>query len=203
MGHEYLEQPMTVYTRITFTQNLEDFRTSIFQLSKELESITPKESTFLDSDATGQRRFDMGPVAKPFIDTRRIKRLEELSQKLDEIFSIPKQQQKSALFNISAQIEYLLSEEIRKTLRNIFAKFPDKDSELKALQNSSEEISRNIPEISNDEELIDAILNCKIVQNSITGIILKARSTKEIITTLTRISEETSLKKLLKLITII
>lgn len=199
-GKEALEKEMLVSTSITFSQSLEDYRTSLFQLSKELEAMTPKVSTFVESETAGQRCFDLGPEAKPFVDTRRIKRIEELSLRLGEIFSMPKKQQKSALFNISAQIEYLLSEELRKTLRCIFAKYSDKDSELKALQNASEEITNSLPEINNDEELINAILECKAVQNGIADIILNARSAKEIVAAITRISEETSLKKLVKII---
>lgn len=199
-GKEALEKEMLVSTSITFSQSLEDYRTSIFQLSKELEAMTPKVSTFVESETAGQRCFDLGPEAKPFVDTRRIKRIEELSLRLGEIFSMPKKLQKPALFNISAQIEYLLSEELRKTLRCIFAKYSDKDSELKALQNASEEITNSLPEINNDEELINAILACKAVQNGIADIILNARSAKEIVAAITRISEETSLKKLVKII---
>lgn len=199
-GKEALGKEMLVSTSITFSQSLEDYRTSLFQLSKELEAMTPKVSTFVESETAGQRCFDLGPEAKPFVDTRRIKRIEELSLRLGEIFSMPKKQQKSALFNISAQIEYLLSEELRKTLRCIFAKYSDKDSELKALQNASEEITNSLPEINNDEELINAILECKAVQNGIADIILNARSAKEIVAAITRISEETSLKKLVKII---
>lgn len=199
-GKEALEKEMLVSTSITFSQSLEDYRTSLFQLSKELEAMTPKVSTFVESETAGQRCFDLGPEAKPFVDTRRIKRIEELSLRLGEIFSMPKKLQKPALFNISAQIEYLLSEELRKTLRCIFAKYSDKDSELKALQNASEEITNSLPEINNDEELINAILACKAVQNGIADIILNARSAKEIVAAITRISEETSLKKLVKII---
>lgn len=199
-GKEALEKEMLVSTSITFSQSLEDYRTSLFQLSKELEAMTPKVSTFVESETAGQRCFDLGPEAKPFVDTRRIKRIEELSLRLGEIFSMPKKLQKPALFNISAQIEYLLSEELRKTLRCIFAKYSDKDSELKALQNASDEITNSLPEINNDEELINAILECKAVQNGIADIILNARSAKEIVAAITRISEETSLKKLVKII---
>lgn len=199
-GKEVLGKEMLVSTSLTFDQSIEDYRTSIFQLSKELEGLTPQVSTFVDSDTAGQRCFDLGPEAKPFVDTRRIKRLEDLSLKLGAIFAMPKKLQKAALFNISAQIEYLLSEELRKSLRSIFAKFPDKDSELKALQNASEEITKSIPEINSDEELIDAIISCKYVQEGIASIVLKTKSAKEIISAITRISEETSLKKLVKLI---
>lgn len=201
MGQESIGRSMTVFTTLKFTQNLEDFRTSIFQLKDELENIKPEISTFIEKDSSGQKSFDLGPEAKPIIDTRRIKRIEELRICLEKIFTLPKNQQKQALLDISANIEYLLYEEIRKKLMSIFSKFYDRDVVIKNLQSISEELFNHIQDnAETDEALVITILNNPKISKNIANLVLKAKSSKEILAAINRINEESSLKKLLKYI---
>lgn len=200
-SHETINQEMTVCTILNFSQNLEDFRTSIFQLKDEIENLSPTISTFIENDSKGEKSFDLGPETKPFVDTRRLKRIEDLNRQLDEIFSLPKAQQKQSLREISAYTEYLISEEIRKKLINIFSKLCDQESIMKAIQNASEKLYSELPEnINTDEELVSAIMSNKKVSKYISAIALNAKSAKTIISVLNRLSTENSLKKLIKTI---
>ena len=199
LGNENLEKEMNVCTSIKIKQNIEDFRTSIFQLKTELEQIKPVESTIIESNIPGQKCFDLGPEAKPFVDVRRLKRLNELRLQLDNIFSLKKDLREQALFGISANIEFFISEELRKALRRIFLKYSDKESIVKALENASNELFVALPNFENEEELINNIIFSGLMSEAFSKIILQARSPKNILYILEKIDEENSLKKILNL----
>lgn len=199
LGNENLEKEMNVCTSIKIKQNIEDFRTSIFQLKTELDEIKPIESTIIESNIPGQKCFDLGPEAKPFVDVTRLKRLNELKLQLENIFSLKKNSREQALFEISANIEFFISEELRKALRRIFFKYSDRESISKALEGASNELFISLPDFENEEELINSIIFSDLISESISKIILQARSPKNILYILDRINEENSLKKILSL----
>ena len=120
----------------------------------------------------------MGPEAKPLIDNRRLQRLNDLKLQLEKIFSLEKESRKTELFGISAKIEYLLLEELRKTLKRIFDRYSDREAFFKAVQVASEEIYEALQITESDENIIKSILNSEPVSSAFSRIILEAGSAK-------------------------
>ena len=118
---------------------------------------------------------------------------------LEKIFSLEKESRKTELFGISAKIEYLLLEELRKTLKRIFDRYSDREAFFKAVQVASEEIYEALQITESDENIIKSILNSEPVSSAFSRIILEAGSAKSILNLFDKINEENSLKKLFKL----
>ncbi|MBR4330878.1 MAG: hypothetical protein IKO19_06635 [Candidatus Riflebacteria bacterium] len=199
LANESIEKEMIVNSSIKVKIKIEDFQNSIAQLKEELNSITPVVSTIIDSNVPGQKCFDLGPEAKPLIDNRRLQRLNDLKLQLEKIFSLEKESRKTELFGISAKIEYLLLEELRKTLKRIFDRYSDREAFFKAVQVASEEIYEALQITESDENIIKSILNSEPVSSAFSRIILEAGSAKSILNLFDKINEENSLKKLFKL----
>ena len=100
---------------------------------------------------------------------------------------------------LSTNIEFFISEELRKALRRIFFKYSDRESISKALEGASNGLFISLPDFENEEELINSIIFSDLISESISKIILQARSPKNILYILDRINEENSLKKILSL----
>ena len=141
----------------------------------------------------------MGPEAKPFVDNRRLQRLNDLKLQLEKIFPLKNDSQKLELLGISAKIEYLLIEELKKCLKRIFSRYPDVESVIKAVQSASEGMNVALPTSDSDEDIINSILNNEQICSAFSRIILQARSAKAILSVFDKINEENSLKKLFKL----
>lgn len=199
LANESIEKEMIVNSSIKVKIKIEDFQKSIAQLKEELNSITPVVSTIIDSNVPGQKCFDLGPEAKPLIDNRRLQRLNDLKLQLEKIFSLEKESRKTELFGISSKIEYLLLEELRKTIKRIFDRYSDRESFFKAVQAASEEIYEALQITESDENIIKSILNSEPVSSAFSRIILEAGSAKSILNLFDKINEENSLKKLFKL----
>lgn len=199
LANETIEKEMVVCSSIKVKVKLEDFQESIAQLKEELNSITPVVSTIIDSNVPGQKCFDLGPEAKPFVDNRRRQRLNDLKLQLEKIFPLKNDIQKLELLGISAKIEYLLVEEFKKCLKRIFARYPDVESVVKAVQSASEGMNVALPTSDSDEDIINSILNNEQICSAFSRIILQARSAKAILSVFDKINEENSLKKLFKL----
>ena len=159
LANETIEKEMVVCSSIKVKVKLEDFQESIAQLKEELNSITPVVSTIIDSNVPGQKCFDLGPEAKPFVDNRRLQRLNDLKLQLEKIFPLKNDIQKLELLGISAKIEYLLVEEFKKCLKRIFARYPDVESVVKAVQSASEGMNIALPTSDSDEDNVNSILN--------------------------------------------
>ena len=199
LANETIEKEMVVCSSIKVKVKLEDFQESIAQLKEELNSITPVVSTIIDSNVPGQKCFDLGPEAKPFVDNRRLQRLNDLKLQLEKIFPLKNDSQKLELLGISAKIEYLLIEELKKCLKRIFSRYPDVESVIKAVQSASEGMNVALPTSDSDEDIINSILNNEQICSAFSRIILQARSAKAILSVFDKINEENSLKKLFKL----
>lgn len=199
LANETIEKEMVVCSSIKVKVKLEDFQESIAQLKEELNSITPVVSTIIDSNVPGQKCFDLGPEAKPFVDNRRLQRLNDLKLQLEKIFPLKNDIQKLELLGISAKIEYLLVEEFKKCLKRIFARYPDVESVVKAVQSASEGMNIALPTSDSDEDIVNSILNNEQISSAFSRIILQARSAKAILSVFDKINEENSLKKLFKL----
>ena len=199
LANETIEKEMVVCSSIKVKVKLEDFQESIAQLKEELNSITPVVSTIIDSHVPGQKCFDLGPEAKPFVDNRRLQRLNDLKLQLEKIFPLKNDSQKLELLGISAKIEYLLIEELKKCLKRIFSRYPDVESVIKAVQSASEGMNVALPTSDSDEDIINSILNNEQICSAFSRIILQARSAKAILSVFDKINEENSLKKLFKL----
>ena len=199
LANETIEKEMVVCSSIKVKVKLEDFQESIAQLKEELNSITPVVSTIIDSNVPGQKCFDLGPEAKPFVDSRRLQRLNDLKLQLEKIFPLKNDSQKLELLGISAKIEYLLIEELKKCLKRIFSRYPDVESVIKAVQSASEGMNVALPTSDSDEDIINSILNNEQICSAFSRIILQARSAKAILSVFDKINEENSLKKLFKL----
>ena len=198
-ANEFIEKEMTVWSSIKVKVKLEDFKNSVLELKQELNSLTPVVSTIIDSDTPGQKCFDLGPEAKPFVDNRRLQRLNDLKIQLEKFFPLKNESRKNKLFGISAKIEYLLLEELKKSLRRIFAKYSDREAFVKAVQGVSEEIYKELQTADSEENILNAILKSKPVSSAFSKIIFEAGSTKDILRVFDKINEENSLKKLFKL----
>ena len=199
LADESIDKEMVVGSSIKVKVKLDDFQKSLSQLKKELNSITPVVSTIIDSNTPGQKCFDLGPEAKPLIDNRRLQRLNDLKLELENVFGLKKEARRIKLFGISAKIEYLLLEELRKTLKKIIARYSDRESFVKAVQGASEEMYEALQTADSDENIIKSILNSETVSSAFSKIILEAASAKTILSLFDKINEENSLKKLFKL----
>lgn len=199
LADESIEKEMVVGSSIKVKVKFDDFQNSLSQLKKELNSITPVVSTIIDSNTPGQKCFDLGPEAKPLIDNRRLQRLNDLKLELENVFGLKKEARRIKLFGISAKIEYLLLEELRKTLKRIIARYSDRESFVKAVQGASEEMYEALQTADSDENIIKSILNSETVSSAFSKIILEAASAKTILSLFDKINEENSLKKLFKL----
>ena len=199
LANDSIEKEMIVSSSIKVKVKFEEFQKSVSQLKGELKAITPVVSTIIDSNIPGQKCFDLGPEAKPLIDNRRLQRLNDLKLELEKVFSLRNESRKLELFGISAKIEYLLLEELRKTLKRIYEKYSDRESFIKAVQGASEEIYAALLIADSDENLIKSILNSEPVSSTFSKIILEAASAKAILNLFDKINEENSLKKLFKL----
>ncbi len=199
LANECLGKEMAVWSSIKVKVKVEDFKDSVFELKQELNSITPVVSTIIDSNVPGQKCFDLGPEAKPFIDNRRLQRLSDLKIQLERVFPLNNESRKNELFGISAKIEYLLLEELKKSLIRIIARYSDIEAFIKAVQGISEDIYKALQTADSEEKVLNSILNSKPVCSTFSKIILEAGSAKDILKVFDKINEENSLKKLLKL----
>ena len=200
LGNEKLGHEMSVRSDLKLTVAIDDYYAFQKELKSDLAHIKPIESTFIKSEVTGQNIFDMGPEAKPFVDTRRLKRLERLNSILGNIFAKSSDIRKSELLRISAGVEYMISEDLRNDLINIFGKCDGIIACQKLVQNASPELSEEIGEQESIIGLIDSILHSAFVSKPIVAAILGASCPKDIISIFDKIKDETSLKRLLKYI---
>lgn len=197
-GKETIGGNMTVCCSIQLSMGVEEFIEAYSELKAEFDSIKPASSTIIDSFVEGQKQFDFGPEAKPSIDTRRTKRLEFFKQRLDEISIMPEQSKEQEYFGLSASIEYFIVEELRRVLKQIFKKYDDAESIVKAIRSASDEVGAELEDFADVNEILSAVLNSRLISESIVEIVAKIRSGKDFMLVFKKISEENSLKRLFK-----